>query len=210
MLEEEFGGIIETDCVSVRDCLNLLSWHDYSVGGYIIDKSSTSVLGVNVYQITVSDDKSYSYEGNTISIGITENAFSKVEVGNFIYAKGEHLHSYTATKQMSCSGDGLYISHTEIEGSISISEYIEEIKEIFEETYFKTEGLVIQNGTDYEGNPRYYLYPSEKAYKENKSTRVELTFSEKQQNLAGKHVTIIGKPDEEATYQGLKECSIID
>ena len=111
---------------------------------------------------------------------------------------------------MSCNGNDLYISHDKIKDSTSVSEYIRKTDKIYEETYFKTKGLVIQDGTHYDDSPKYYLYPSEKAYKEEKMTRIELKFINTESNLTGKTITVIGKPDDEATYQGLKECSIVE
>lgn len=211
ILEQEFGGIIETDCISVRDCLNLLSWEDYSVGGYIVDKHNGSALGYDVYSITISDDKEQMQEYNTISVSVTEYAYSQVQIGDFIYANGSYSGYYANSHQLSCNDEGESLYTEEVKNSTSIQEFIKKMKQIYEDTFFKTEGLAIQDGEDYDGNPQYYLYPSSESYKESKYTRIKLSFTTTQSDLTGKNVVIIGKPDGEVSFeQALRECSIVE
>lgn len=211
LLEEELGGIIEDDFLSVKNCLNLIEETDYVVCGYITQKSCSSVIGVDLYNITITDDENYVYDGNTIEVCVTENAFSKVNEGDFIYASGEiEYNRYIEnTVSMMCHTGG-YISLDPIEGSISVKNYIENAKEIFEDTYFKTDGIIIQDGTRSDGIPRYNLYESEEAYKEDKyNNYISIEFTEEQHNINGKILTIIGKPSLSFSG-GLVECSIID
>lgn len=209
ILEQEFGGIIETDCISVRDCLNLLSWEDYSVGGYIVDKHNGSALGYDVYSITISDDKDQTQEYNTISVSVTEYAYSQVQIGDFIYANGSYSGCYANSHQLSCNDEGESLYTEEVKNSTSIQEFIKKMKQIYEDTFFKTEGLIMQDGENYDGEPQYYLYPSAETYKEEKYARIELEFDEIQYNLSGKTVVIIGKPIHETFGQKLCECSIV-
>lgn len=210
LLEEELGGIIEADFESVKSCLNLIEKKEYVVCGYITKKSCLSVIGVDLYNITITDDENYVYNGNTIEVCVTENAFSKVNEGDFIYASGKiEYNSYTGnTISMMCHTGG-YISSEPIDGSISVKNYIENAMNIFKDTYFKTEGFIIQDGTYSNGTPIYRFYESEKAYKENKYGYITIEFYEEQHNINGKIVTIMGKPGSNIS-NGLTQCSIVN
>lgn len=93
---------------------------------------------------------------------------------------------------------------------MSVDDFSNLAETIYNDTYFKTEGLIIKDGEDAEGEPKYYLYPSEESYKENKLTRVELEFSEYQSNINGKNVIVIGNPDGGSSSQKLYNCSIVE
>lgn len=208
-LEEEFGGIIETNFSSTKKCLGIIENADFKVCGTIIEKKENSVFGIDLYYLRVTDDKNNSYSDNTIDVCVTEYAFSKVSEGDFIYAAGTANYvDYGGAEsensvQMNCSGEGESIYTYAIDESISVSEYVNIIREISEDTYFQTEGLIIQDGDSYK------LYESKEAYKENKYGYIGLEFTEEQNNLNGNIVTVMGKPD---TYlhNGLVGCSIIE
>lgn len=208
LLEKEFGGIIELDFESTKKSLDLLEEHEYVTCGFITEKRESSMFGKELYNITITDDLENSYSGNTINVSITQNAFDKVSEGDFIYASGTMNYvDYGGAKSdnsvsMSCHVKG-YISPQTIENSVPIKEYIENAREISEETYFQVKGVIIQDGEN------YMLYESKEKYKEDKFGYIRLNFTEEQHNLNGKTVTIIGKPDT-YLYMGLIECSISD
>lgn len=208
LLEKEFGGIIELDFESAKESLDLLEEHEYATCGFIIEKRESFVLGVELYNITITDNVENSYSENTINVSITKNAFDKVSEGDFIYTIGTMQYTdYGGAKNdnfisMSCHVKG-YISPNPIENSVSVGEYIKNVKEVSEGTYFQIQGVIIQDGEN------YMLYESKEAYKEDKFGYIGLDFLEEQHNLNGKTVTVLGKPN---TYlhMGLVECSIVN
>lgn len=214
LLEEDLGGVIEIDFQSVRECLKLIENHDYVVCGYIIEKTSSSMLGVDLFNIKITDDVEDSHNGNTVSINITQNPYEKVLEGDFIYASGTLNYVDYGTSKMENSVSmlchtGGYISSEEIEGYSSVSDYIDMVREISENTWFQTEGVIMQDEEDSNGARIYRLYESKEAYKENKNGYITIEFIEEQKNLNGKIVTIMGRPDTNL-FNGLVDCSIIE
>lgn len=212
LLEEEFGGIIETDFESVSKCLNLIENNEFTVCGYITEKNIVTWYS-DSYYIVITDDKENSYEKNTINVSIRENDFNKVDEGEFVYVSGRiQYNNYGMaeienTVSMMCNRDGK-ISLEAIEESLAVMEYIKLAREIFEDTYFRTEGLIIQD-TYSNGSPKYMLYESEEAYKDSEDSYIAIEFSEEQHNINGKKVVIMGKPGGFISY-GLTACSIIE
>lgn len=206
-IEKNFGETIETDCLSVRDCLNELSWKDYYVTGYVVglNSSSPDILTLSEdleaktsYQITVSQGKDNQY---------------LAEVGETVYVKAQNINSFDDNYYLSSDTINLddgYVSPEKVDSKyMSVMEFLELMGKIYDDTYFKTEGIVMQDGEDYEGNPKYYLYPSEDDYKEDKLSRIELEFQSNYSGLNGKYIIVMGNPDKNASYQGLKNCNII-
>lgn len=213
-LEEEFGGIIELDFESTKNCLDLIERNNYVVSGYIIEKTNSSILGLDLYYIKITDDMDNSYEGNEIDICVTKNDFFKVNEGDYIYASGKMQYTDYGGKEsensvsMSCHTGG-NISLEPIENCVTVKDYIDTVKNISESTYFQTEGILIQDGEYSNGTPIYKLYESKEAYKENKYGYISIGFLEEQYNMDGKTVVIIGKPDT-YLFQGLVKCSVLE
>lgn len=207
-LEKEFGGIIETDCVSVRDCLNILSWEDYYVSGYVVD---VNILSPDILKLSEDLDGKTSFQ-ITVLQGGDNQYFAKV--GETVYVKAENTDSFDENYYLSSNTVNLkdgYVSAKKLDDSyLSVLEFIRLMDKIYKDTYFRTTGIIMQDGENYDGTPRYYLYPSEDSYKEDKLTRVELSFLEEQTNIVGKTVTVVGNPDKNATFQGLTNCSIVE
>lgn len=207
-IEKQFGGIIETDCISVRDCLKELSWKDYYIYGIVVEtnKYSSSIL-------TLSEDleAKTSYQ-ITVSQGENDNYYAKV--GEVVYVKAQNINSYDDSYHLSTEtinlDDGYVSKEKPDKEYLSVMEFLQLMEKIYDDTYFKTEGIIMQDGEDSDGQPEYFLYPSEEGYKEDKLSRVELKFKNKYSNLNGKHVTIMGNPDKNATFQGLRNCNITD
>lgn len=204
-LEKEFGGIIETDCISVRDYLNELSWKNYYVCGYVVDTNTYSPA-----LLTIADEMtSGNPTGEIMIMQDEERSPLYANEGDFVYASGEVAESFDyETYDLSCYSG--YVAEEKIDDEyLSVSDFLKLMGKIYDDTYFKTEGVIIQDGENFEGKPKYYLYPSEESYKEDKLSRVELNFQKTYSNLNGKHVVVMGNPDKNATYQGLKNCNII-
>lgn len=207
LLEKEFGGIIETDCISVRDCLNILERKEYFICGYMRDVNTTTLLGYNIGGFDLTDEENDNK--NTVHVGYEiKDSPQWFTEGDFAYVKGELLESYTDEYQVS-SDEGRICQNSNNTDWFSVRDFKNLIDKIYKETYFKTEGIVLQDGEDNDGMPKYYLYPSEEMYKEDKFARVRLLFSDAQSNLIGKRIVVIGKPDVSCSTT-LKECSIIE
>lgn len=206
-LENELGGIITIDLVSVRDCLNEISWHDYYFSGIVVETNS-----ISRDILTLCDDSEGGGKSVIVSQGEENQYFA--EKGETVYVKAQNIQSldddyYLSSKTTNLS-DGYISCDKKDEEYVSIHELNRYMDKIYKDTYFKTEGIVIQDGEDFDGNPEYYLYPSEESYKEDKFLRLEISFLEEQSNIVGKTVTIIGNPDKNASYQGLTRCSIVE
>lgn len=206
-IEKDFGGIIELDCLSVRDCLNELSWKDYYISGCVVQTNGESS---GILEISEDEEAKTSYQ---ITVSQGENDKYVAKVGEIVYIKAQNINSFDDGYYLSSDTINLddgYVSPEKVDREyMSVVEFLKLMGEIYEDTYFKTEGIVIQDGEDYEGNPKYYLYPSEDGYKEDKFSRVELKFQSNYSNLNGKHIVVIGNPDKNASYQGLRKCNII-
>ena len=207
-LEEELGGIIETDFESAGDCLKLIKNHEFYVCGYIVDKLDVNFMGSEVLGIDIADSMDGASE---IFIGLDAETQTAPEVGEFVYIKGEYSEG--------AWGEGTYIlnawsGYVSLEKEdveyLSVNNYLKFMKIIFHDTLFRTEGLIIQDGVDSDGVPIYKLYESEETYRDYKYSYITIEFSEQQHNLNGKTVVIIGKPYISAFQEGLKECSIIE
>lgn len=212
-LQEEFGGIIDIDFSSARECMRLIRNKEYTVGGYVIDKKQNNIIDVDLYIITITDDKGYSNERNTIETFVTQDDFTSIDEGDFIYACGkmEYNNYYTENyPRLDCDNKGS-ITKNDSGNNISVADYVEDVNKIFDDTFFRIEGVIIQDGTDYEGKPAYKLYESEKSYEEDKSCYISIIFSEEQHNLNGKKIKVIGNYDDLSSYgYGLINCSIVD
>lgn len=206
-IEKDFGGIIELDCLSVRDCLNELSWKDYYISGYVVRTNGESS---GILEISEDEEAKTPYQ---ITVSQGENDKYVAKVGEIVYIKAQNINSFDDGYYLSSDTINLddgYVSPEKIDREyMSVMEFLKLMGEIYDDTYFKTEGIVMQDGEDYEGNPKYYLYPSEDGYKEDKFSRVELKFQSNYSNLNGKHVVVMGNPDKNASYQGLKKCNIV-
>lgn len=203
-LEKEFGGIIETDCISVRDCLNELSWKDYYISGYIADLSG------NILTITDELENETSYK---ITVAKDTNTQYVPEIGDIVYIKVQNINSfdddYYLSDETTNLDDGYVLKDKIDDNYLSVKAFIDLEDKIYKDTYFKTEGIIIQDGEDYNGNPEYYLYPSEQSYKEDKYSRVKVSFRNGYSDLNGKHIVVMGNPDKNATLQALKNCNIV-
>lgn len=201
LLEEEFGGIIDADFDSVKKCINLITNHEFIVYGYV-----TEMEGLGL--ITLSDDMENPKDYNSVNVRITSDDSSKVNVGDLVYACGRIY--YTPERiSLGCFTDG-YLSLEPIDGSISVRDYVKTIEKIYNDTYFRTEGLVMQDGTNSAGTPRYLLYASEESYGESKYNYIKLVFLEEQHNINGRTVVIMGKLGDSLIIGELIECSIIE
>lgn len=202
--ESSIGNIIETDYSTAKNILNLVKKHEFVTCGYIVQKTETSMLGYNFYSLNLSNENGTQ----EIEVSVTKKAYEKVNEGDFVYAYGTldytdyGIDGYENNCSIDCSNGG-YISPNEINSSLSIQEYISIVKEISENTYIQTNGLVMQDGENYK------LYLSKDSYNENKNSYIKLEFSENQSNLNGKTITVIGKID---TYlwQGLVDCNVLE
>ncbi len=206
LLEEEFGGVVELDFDSAVTCLRLLARQSYSVSGYVVD---TNDFSPDILTISKDPDAPASYR---INVGQGRNNKYFAAEGETVYVRAHNIESYTENYYLSTLDvTGGYVSPDKKEEEyLSVPEFIKLMDVIYEDTYFKTEGYILRDGEDYEGNPQYYLYPSEEAYKENKYNKIELQFPEAQYHLAGKEVVIIGNPDINAFHESLQNCSIVE
>ena len=205
LLEEEFGGVVELDFDSAVTCLRLLANQSYCVSGYVID---TNDLSPDILTLSPDPDAPASYR---INVGQGRDNRYFAAKGETVYIKAHNIESYTenyylTTLNITGGTDGYVSPDKKEEEYLSVPEFIRLMDEIYEDTYFKTEGYILRDGEDYEGNPQYYLYPSEEAYKENKYNKIELQFPEAQYHLAGKEVVIIGNPDINAFHESLQNC----
>lgn len=195
LLQEEFGGVIEVaDCDALRNCLNLLSWEEYYVCGYVADVNSFSP---NILTLSDNGEK----EQYIVLLQGDDQDTRFAEVGDFVYANGK-ANEGTDCYYLYGSAKRKYIKEY-----LSVNEYLSLMKKIYEKTYFKTTGIIFPYGENYDGSICYRLYPSEEAYEEEKYL-IDVTFLEGQNVVIGKRVTILGKPDTNALFQGLKDCSI--
>lgn len=203
-LEKEFGGIIETDCISVRDCLNELSWKDYYISGYITDLSG------NILTITDELENETSYK---ITVAKDTSTQYIPEIGDMVYMKVQNIDSfddnYYLSDETTNLDDGYVLKDKTDDNYLSVKAFIDLEDKIYKDTYFKTEGIIMQDGEDINGNPEYYLYPSEQSYKEDKYSRIEVSFRNNYSDLNGKHIVIMGNPDKNAISQALKNCNIV-
>lgn len=208
-LEEEFGGIIETDCLSVIDCLSKLSQKNYCVSGYIIKDSDFSYKEKKSKILTISDNKSDNENSKETITASCDALPVAITTSNekFLYFEGENLDpSIPGTYHLSGSA---YSKENGDNEYLSIAQFLMLMEKIYSDTYFKTEGIIMQDGEDIDGNPRYYLYPSEESYKQRKYSRIDLEFQKEYSNLNGKHVVIMGNPDNNPYSQGLNNCNIV-
>lgn len=200
LLEKEFGGIIEVDFKDLEKCLKLIEEHDYNICGYVIpDDYYLNVLG------RITDDKENSNIYNTMDLNLSGEELLKLNDGDFVYASGRVQYADYKTDtpaSMRCDIRG-NVSIEPMEKSVTIKEYINQVKKIGEDTYFQIQGLIIKD------DENYVLYESKETYKEDKFGYIRLNFAEEQHNLNGKIATIIGKPDL-FLFDGLKECNVID
>lgn len=201
LLEEEFGGIIDMDFDSLKTSLEIINEHDFAIYGYVTE--------IDSYKITITDDMKNSYDFNSVKVyGFSSDDLAEVNIGDMVYASGR-IYYLGGLVELNCSvGDG-YISWDPIDGASSVREYVETIKLICEDTYFRSEGLIMQEGTFSNGTPMYKFYASEESYKESKYAYIFVEFMEEQHNLNGRTVVIMGRPDS-FMAKSLIECSVIE
>lgn len=206
LLEDEFGGVVELDFDSAVICLNLLAEQSYSVSGYVVN---TNDLSTDILTLSEDPDAPVSYQ---ITVGQGGNNKYFAKEGEMVYVRAHNIESYTENYYLTTLNvAGGYVSPDRKEDEyLSVSEFIKLMDQIYEETYFKIEGYILQDGEDYEGNPKYYLYQSEEAYNANKYGRIKIQFSEEQRNISGKEVLIIGIPDISVSDNSLQNCSVVE
>lgn len=112
------------------------------------------------------------------------------EMGEMVYVKEQNINSFDDGYYLSSDTINLkdgYVSVNKIDGAyLSVAEFIKLMDKIYKDTYFRAEEIIMQDGEEFEENQKYYLYPSEESYKENKFLRVKLKFLESQANIVGK------------------------
>lgn len=209
LLEEEFGGIVEVNYAELRDCLKLLSEEEYMVCGYIRELGSYEFMGHDISHVEIADSKMENKYKNNLYVGCKPFDLKDLSVGDFVYAKGTFLAKVEYAKndysyQINADGN-VSKEKQEDKDCISVTDFYNLMDKIYDDTLFKVTGLIIKDGD------RYYLYQSEEAYKESKYNRIDIEFSEEQNNLNGKNVTIIGRADTFSNVgTGLIDCSIAD
>lgn len=192
--EDELGGIIEMDVLSIIQCFHEFYVQEIAIQGYVIQGGVTCEL---------SDEPETGSGSNTIGLPMDNEKL----YGELVYIRGKDLNKiyegrYRLMDIKKCSLD-------EEEGIEyrSVREYIRLMENFYENTYIKVEGLVMQDGTKLDGTPNYKLYPSEESYNENISKFIFLYFTETPANLHGKHITVMGKPDD---VYSLVECNVVE
>lgn len=193
-LEEELGNIIELDLESLVDILEMFQSHETTICGYVGK------------DLTVSDELEDRNDKNTIVLML---GGYNVKSGNFVYLKGipcSYLGDYYMLQPLSNNQP----LDEPGEDAMSVNQYVSLMDKYYEDTYFKTEGLLLQKGTWFDGTPRYVLYSSEEAYNESQYNYVTLNdFIVDPASMIGKYVVVMGKPDM-FIRNGLTGCNIIE
>jgi len=192
--EDELGGIIEMDVLSIEKCFQEFYSQEIAICGYVIYDGVSRKL---------SPELETESKSNTILLAMSNEKL----YGKFVYIKGKDLSRiyegmYRLADIKECSleaGEGIEYR--------SVREYIRLMEDFYENTYIKVEGLVMQDGTNLDGTPSYRLYPSEESYNEDISKFIFLYFTETPANLHGKHITVMGKPDD---VYSLVECNVVE
>lgn len=208
LLEKEFGGIVELSYGELKDCLKLLSSKEYCVCGYVRGFGSYEFMGHDIAHIEIADNEIENKYERKLRICCEKSDLENLSEGDYVYSNGTFLAKveYTITDySYQIDTNGIPVRENKNNRDyITVRDFYKLIDEILDDTFFEVEGLIIKDGD------RYYLYQSEETYKESKYNRIDIEFSENQNNLNGKTLLIIGKPEVGSMYCGLKECSIIE
>ena len=147
-LEENFGGIVDIDCASVRNCINQLHWKDFYVCGYVVDISYNGNR-----PIVFIADKEISDE--YILVIQDEKRAIEPQVGELIYVEGVYenvdydyaagiLNCMVTNKEYSASTEK--VADAEY---MTVHEYLQLNEKVYQDTWIRTEGVLFQDGAKY-------------------------------------------------------------
>jgi len=201
-MSERFGGVISDEFKSIRDCLNTLSWNNYHIEGYITE--------INYSDILIADSLDEVSDRYTVSIFVGEE-YVNYNIGDYVYISAEspnkYLFGYEELRnynlKASSNYEGTYVSSIAIDDDYSsVYDSIILFNKIYEETQFKTEGVI------YAQDNYYYLYPSDKSKSEDPYLRIRLILSDDTDLIIGENVSIVGNPVDEFFGQALRNVYI--
>lgn len=208
LLKEEFGGITEVSYGELKDCLKLLSKKEYNVCGYVREYEICEFMGYDISHIIIADGETQNEYEKELRVCCEKSDLENVSKGDYIFASGTFLAKVEYTKNdysyQIDTGNNPVQKRKDENDYVTVLDFYNLMDKIHDDTFFKVKGLIIKDGD------KYYLYESEESYKESKRNKIDIEFSEKQSNLNGKTVLIIGKPEVGSMYNGLKECSVVE